>query len=153
MSKDNIVVDMQSPTPIDSYRYKSVGEVNIYYSKGLTDKYSIKVKEVGAKTIVIDSLLDSLLQVWNVIEVFRSKAYKESKVVNVRDEDSRTSCNKITLATTLDKRERAEALRKQVNRIKSWRKKSVVDNKYHSRERKKLNPILIRPILREEKTW
>ena len=107
MSKDNIVVDMQSPTPIDSYRYKSVGEVN----------------------------------------------YKESKVVNVRDEDSRTSCNKITLATTLDKRERAEALRKQVNRIKSWRRKSVVDNKYHSRERKKLNPILIRPILREEKTW
>ena len=153
MNRENIIVDMESPTPIDSYRFKSVGEINISYSKGLSSKYSITIAEVDKKEVEIKDFTDCLLQIWTIIEVIREKAYKDSKIVNVRDEDARTTCKKITLATTLSKKEKAIALKKQVNRIKSWRRKSVVENKYHSRERKKLNPIIIRPILREEKTW
>tara|TARA_R100000234_G_C4988991_1_gene174613 strand:+ start:822 stop:1283 length:462 start_codon:yes stop_codon:yes gene_type:complete len=153
MNRENIIVDMESPTPIDSYRFKSVGEINISYSKGLSSKYSITIAEVDKKEVEIKNFTDCLLQIWSIIEVIREKAYKDSKIVNVRDEDARTTCKRITLATTLSKKEKAIALKKQVNRIKSWRRKSVVENKYHSRERKKLNPIIIRPILREEKTW
>ena len=153
MNRENIIVDMESPTPIDSYRFKSVGEINISYSKSLSSKYSITIAEVDKKEVEIKDFTDCLLQIWRIIEVIREKAYNDSKIVNVRDEDARTTCKRITLATTLSKKEKAIALKKQVNRIKSWRRKSVVENKYHSRERKKLNPIIIRPILREEKTW
>tara|TARA_R100001443_G_scaffold52460_1_gene64147 strand:+ start:10010 stop:10471 length:462 start_codon:yes stop_codon:yes gene_type:complete len=153
MNRENIIVDMESPTPIDSYRFKSVGEINISYSKGLSSKYSITIAEVDKKEVEIKDFTDCLLQIWTIIEVIREKAYKDSKIVNVRDEDARTTCKRITLATTLSKKEKAIALKKQVDRIKSWRRKSVVENKYHSRERKKLNPIIIRPILIEEKTW
>ena len=74
-------------------------------------------------------------------------------IVNVRDMDARTSYKRITLATTLDKVEKAKALDRQMKRIKATRRRMLVENKYHSRERKKLDPRLIRPILREEKTW
>ena len=34
MSRENLIADMQSPTPIDEYRYSSKGVVDISFYKG-----------------------------------------------------------------------------------------------------------------------
>jgi hypothetical protein len=101
----------------------------------------------------IDNVATSILNVWNLIEAVRSSAYDNRKTVNVVDENSKTTYKRLTLANTLSEIEKAEALERQAKRIKATRRRMVVDNKYHSRKRKKVDPRLIRPILREEKTW
>ena len=35
----------------------------------------------------------------------------------------------------------------------STRRRMVVDNRYHKRKGRLLDPRIVRPILREEKTW
>ncbi len=151
--RDEIIVDMQSPTPIDSYRFKSRGKVTIYYSKGLRTKYSIEVKSSNDSSNKIDDVTSNLTNLWKLIEVIRKNSYDKNMTVDVVDVDAKTHYKKITLATTLTEIERAEALDRQIKRIKSVRRRMVVDNKYHSRKKKPIDPKLIRPILREEKTW
>jgi len=151
--QDDIIVDMQSPTPLDLYRYKSSGVVDIRISRKGTS-YTIKVDDNSLdKPILLEDVSISMVQTWNLIEVFREKAYQENKVVNVYDEYSRTSYKRITLATTLSRLEKAEALERQAKRMASTRRRMVVDNTYHKRKGKLVDPRLIRPILREEKTW
>jgi hypothetical protein len=103
--------------------------------------------------VVLDSVCNNLVQLWTIVEVIRATAYRESKTVDVYDVDAKTRYKKITLATTLDKQEREEARERQIKRIKNTRRRMLVDNKYHSRKRKKVSPRVLRPILREEKTW
>ena len=151
--QDDIIVDMQSPTPLDLYRYSSSGVVDIRISRQGTS-YTIKVDDDSLdKPILLENVSISMVQTWNLIEVFREKAYQENKVVNVYDEYSRTSYKRITLATTLSRLEKAEALERQAKRMASTRRRMVVDNTYHKRKGKLVDPRLIRPILREEKTW
>ena len=151
--RDDIIVDMANPTPLDKYRFNSKGLVQIYFSKNSSTKYSLEIKDDSTNNIVLKDICDNLVQLWNIVEILRKKAYKESKTVDVIDVDGRTSYKKITLANTLDKTERAEALDKQIKRTKSVRRRMVVDNKYHSRKGKVVTPRVLRPILREEKTW
>ena len=151
---DDIIVDMQSPTPLDLYRYSSSGTVDVNISKNGSSRYTIIIDDSSLdKPIVFKDFSTSMLQTWNIIEIFRKKAYQENKVVNVYDKDSRTSFKRVTLATTLNRIEKAEALDRQIKLARNTRRRMVVQNKYHSRKRKKLDPRLIRPILREEKTW
>ena len=153
MNNNKLVVDMESSTPIDEYRFKSVGAVNIYYSKGLDKKYSLLIDYVGNEKKSIDNITSSLINLWHIIEAMRSKARSDNMIVNVIDKDAGTRYSRITLATTLNQVEKAEALDRQIKLARNTRRRMVVQNKYHSRKRKKLDPRLIRPILREEKTW
>ena len=153
MNRQNLIVDMHDPTPIDSYRYKSVGEINIYYSKNLSSAFSMTIVNSEGESNTIDNVATSILNVWNLIEAVRSSAYDNRKTVNVVDENSKTTYKRLTLANTLSEIEKAEALERQAKRIKATRRRMVVDNKYHSRKRKKVSPRVLRPILREEKTW
>jgi hypothetical protein len=151
--RDDIIVDMANPTPLDLYRFSSKGLVRIYFSKNSSTKYSIEIKDDSTDDIVLDDICNNLVQLWNIVEILRKKARSESKTVDVYDVDCRTSYKKITLATTLDKEERAKALERQIKRTKSVRRRMVVDNKYHSRKGRVVTPRVLRPILREEKTW
>ena len=161
MNNNKLVVDMESSTPIDDYRFKSVGTLNIYYSKGLDKKYSLLIDSVdnenNSKTlgvgVSIDNVTTSLTNLWHIIEAMRSKARSDNMIINVVDTDTNTKYSRITLATTLSQVEKAEALDRQIKLARNTRRRMVVQNKYHSRKRKKLDPRLIRPILREEKTW
>jgi len=150
---DDIIVDMQSPTPLDLYRYSSSGTVDIRISRHGKD-YTIKIDDTELdKPILLENISISMVKTWELIEVFRKKAYKENKVVNVYDEYSRTSYKRVTLATTLNGLEEAEAIERQAKRMASTRRRMVVDNTYHKRKGRLLDPRVIRPILREEKTW
>ena len=150
---DDIIVDMQSPTPLDLYRYSSSGTVDIRISRHGKD-YTIKIDDTELdKPILLENISISMVKTWELIEVFRKKAYKENKVVNVYDEYSRTSYKRVTLATTLNELEEAEAIERQAKRMASTRRRMVVDNTYHKRKGRLLDPRVIRPILREEKTW
>ncbi len=150
---DDIIVDMQSPTPLDLYRYSSSGIVDIRISRHGKD-YTIKIDDTELdKPILLENISISMVKTWELIEVFRKKAYKENKVVNVYDEYSRTSYKRVTLATTLNGLEEAEAIERQAKRMASTRRRMVVDNTYHKRKGRLLDPRVIRPILREEKTW
>ena len=151
--RDDIIVDMQSPTPLDLYRYSSSGTVDIRISRHGKD-YTIKIDDTELdKPILLKDISISMVKTWELIEVFRKKAYKENKVVNVYDEYSRTSYKRVTLATTLNGLEEAEAIERQAKRMASTRRRMVVDNTYHKRKGRLLDPRIVRPILREEKTW
>jgi hypothetical protein len=150
---DDIIVDMDSPTPLDLYRYSSSGTVDIRISKN-SSRYSLHIDDSSLDNpIVLTNMSKSMLQTWELIEMFRQKAFQENKVVNVHDEYARTSYKRITLATTLKRKEVAEVLERQAKRMASTRRRMVVDNTYHKRKGKLVDPRLIRPILREEKTW
>ena len=153
MNRENLIVDMQSPTPLDVYRFSSKGCVDILFYKVGASKYTIEIKDASKDDVVLDSVCNNLVQLWTIVEVIRAKAYRKSKTVDVYDVDAKTRYKKITLATTLDKQEREEARERQIKRIKNTRRRMLVDNKYHSRKRKKVSPRVLRPILREEKTW
>lgn len=150
---DDIIVDMDSPTPLDLYRYSSSGTVDIRISKN-SSRYSLHIDDSSLDNpIVLTNMSKSMLQTWELIEMFREKAFQENKVVNVHDEFARTSYKRITLATTLSRLEKAEALERQAKRMASTRRRMVVDNTYHKRKGRLLDPRIVRPILREEKTW
>ena len=157
--RDDIIVDMANPTPLDLYRFSSKGLVRIYFSRNSSTKYSIEIKDDSTDDIVLDDICNNLVQLWNIVEILRKNARRESEtladVLNSLgyDVDGKTSYKKITLATTLDKEERAKALERQIKRTKSVRRRMVVDNKYHSRKGRVVTPRVLRPILREEKTW
>ena len=136
MNNNNLVVDMESSTPIDEYRFKSVGAVNIYYSKGLDKKYSLLIDYVGNEKKSIDNITSSLINLWHIIEAMRSKARSDNMIVNVIDKDAGTRYSRITLATTLNQVEKAEALDRQIKLARNTRRRMVVQNKYHSRKRK-----------------
>lgn len=151
--RDDIIVDMDSPTPLDLYRYSSSGTVDIRISKN-SSRYSLHIDDSSLDNpIVLTNMSKSMLQTWELIEMFRQKAFQENKVVNVHDEYARTNYKRITLATTLKRKEVAEALERQSKRMASTRRRMVVDNTYHKRKGRLLDPRVIRPILREEKTW
>ena len=56
--------------------------------------------------------------------------------------------------TPEQEQELQEMLERQSKRMANTRRRMVVDNKYHSRKtRSNITPRVLRPILREEKTW
>ncbi len=151
MSRE-IIVDMQSPTPFDEYRYKVESNVEIFISRDMASrKYILEIKENGESKAKIES--KTILQNWTLIEMIRENSYRENKRVDVHNVERGVSYKKITLATTLNGKERGEALEKQVQREKSFSRKMVVGTPYMSRKAKKYDPKILRPILREEKTW
>ena len=151
MSRE-IIVDMQSPTPFDEYRYKVESNVEIFISRDIVSrKYILEIKENGESKAKIES--KTILQNWTLIEMIRENSYRENKRVDVHNVERGVSYKKITLATTLDGKERGEALEKQVQREKSFSRKMVVGTPYMSRKPRKYDPKILRPILREEKTW
>lgn len=152
MSRDNILVDMQSPTPLDNYRYKVESLLEIYISRDMESrKYILEIKENGESLTRIES--NTILQNWTLIELIREKAYRDSKQVDVHNVDRGYSYKRITLATTLDGKERGEAIEKQIQRDKSFSRKMVVGTPYTRRKARKYDPKILRPILRDEKTW
>ena len=151
MSRE-IIVDMQSPTPFDEYRYKVESNVEIFISRDITSrKYILEIKENGESKAKRES--KTILQNWTLIEMIRENSYRENKRVDVHNVKRGVSYKKITLATTLDGKERGEALEKQVQREKSFSRKMVVGTPYMSRKARKYDPKILRPILREDKTW
>lgn len=143
---------MQSPTPFDEYRYKVESNVEIFISRDIASrKYILEIKENGESKAKIES--KTILQNWTLIEMIRENSYRENKRVDVHNVERGVSYKKITLATTLDGKERGEALEKQVQREKSFSRKMVVGTPYMSRKARKYDPKILRPILREEKTW
>ena len=151
MSRE-IIVDMQSPTPFDEYRYKVESNVEIFISRDIASrKYILEIKENGESKAKIES--KTILQNWTLIEMIRENSYRENKRVDVHNVERGVSYKKITLATTLDGKERGEALEKQVQREKSFSRKMVVGTPYMSKKPRKYDPKILRPILREEKTW
>jgi len=151
MSRE-IIVDMQSPTPFDEYRYKVESNVEIFISRDMASrKYILEIKENGESKAKIES--KTILQNWTLIEMIRENSYRENKRVDVHNVERGVSYKKITLATTLNGKERGEALEKQVQREKSFSRKMVVGTPYMSRKARKYDPKILRPILREDKTW
>ena len=149
---DDIIVDMQSPTPLDLYRYSSSGTVDIRISKN-SSRYSLHIDDSSLDNpIVLTNMSKSMLQTWELIEMFRQKAYQENKVVNVHDEYARTSYKRITLATTLKRKEVAEALERQAKTMANSRRRFGVTPTKRTRGRL-VDPKLIRPIQREDRTW
>ena len=60
----------------------------------------------------------------------------------------------INIWTFNAKYQEQEMLERQAKRMANTRRRMVVDNKYHSRKtRSNITPRVLRPILREEKTW
>ena len=156
MNRDNLIVDMESPTPIDVHRFSSTGVIDINISKTLNSRYySLQIiNSVENTNTTIDDVSTSLLGIWQLIEIIRRDAYTKRIIVNVNDLDSRTSYKKLTLANVLQEQELQEMLERQAKRMANTRRRMVVDNKYHSRKtRSNITPRVLRPILREEKTW
>jgi|TARA_R100000081_G_scaffold87605_1_gene58260 hypothetical protein len=151
MSRENIIVDMQSPTPFDSYRFKRENLIEILIRRGKNNiGYILEMKKNGESAVSIES--KSVLQNWTLIEMIREQAYRDNNQVDVHNTYKNTSYRRITLATTLDGRERGEAIEKQANRDRNIRRRMVVETPVN-RKAKKYNPRILRPILREEKTW
>ena len=149
---DDIIVDMQSPTPLDLYRYSSSGTVDIRISKN-SSRYSLHIDDSSLDNpIVLTNMSKSMLQTWELIEMLRQKAFQEHKVVNVYDKDSRTSFKRVTLATTLNRIEKAEALERQAKTMANSRRRFGVTPTKRTRGRL-VDPKLIRPIQREDRTW
>ena len=154
MSRNEMIVDMKNPTPIDLYRYSSKGVVDISFYKSDSSGYSLEIHDSSSKEpLILEDCSSSMLKTWKVIEILRKKAYVDNKIVNVLDRDSKATYKKLSLANTLLEEEKQEAVERQAKRTVSVRRRMVVGTPYHSRKRKKIDSRLIRPILREEKTW
>ena len=156
MNRNNLIVDIESPTPIDVHRFSSTGVIDINISKAIGSRcYSLQIINTVENTNTnINDVSSSLLGIWQVIEIIRKNAYSKRIIVNVNDLDSRTSYKKLTLANVLEQQELQEMLERQAKRMANTRRRMVVDNKYHSRKtRSNITPRVLRPILREEKTW
>jgi hypothetical protein len=150
MSRE-IIVDMQSPTPFDEYRYKVESNVEIFISRDITSrKYILEIKENGESKAKIES--KTILQNWTLIEMIREQAYRDNNQVDVHNTYKNTSYRRITLATTLTGREKGEAIERQATRDRNIRRRMVVETPVN-RKPKKYDPKILRPILREEKTW
>ena len=151
MSRDNILVDMQSPTPFDSYRFKRENLIEIFIHRGKNNLgYILEMKKNGESAVSIES--KTVLQSWTLIEMIREQAYRDNNQVDVHNTYKNTSYRRITLATTLDGREKGEAIERQANRDRNSHRRMVVETPVN-RKAKKYNPRILRPILREEKTW
>ena len=46
MNRENLIVDMQNPTPLDVYRFSSKGCVDILFYKVGASKYTVEIKDV-----------------------------------------------------------------------------------------------------------
>jgi len=150
MSRE-IIVDMQSPTPFDEYRYKVESNVEIFISRDIASrKYILEIKENGESKAKIES--KTILQNWTLIEMIREQAYRDNNQVDVHNTYKNTSYRRITLATTLTGREKGEAIERQATRDRNIRRRMVVETPVN-RKPKKYDPKILRPILREEKTW
>ena len=138
MNRDRLIVDMESPTPIDVHRFKSKGVLDICIEKVSSNrKYSLSIKDSSTDDIVLlEECCSSMLIVWKLIEVMRSTAYKSNKTVNVLDIDSRCSYKKITLATTLKQEEIEETIERQAKLAVNTRRRFVVDTPYRKRTKK-----------------
>ena len=79
MSRNEIIVDMKNPTPIDLYRYSSKGVVDISFYKSDSSGYSLEIHDSSSKEpLILEDCSSSMLKTWKVIEIFRSKAFKEN---------------------------------------------------------------------------
>ncbi len=153
MNSRTLIVDKKLSTPIDSYRFNSRGEINIYITKS-SSSYTLRIVDTYRDTdTTLDNITSSVASTWKLIEVMRSKAYDDSLVVNVYNKHNRTNYKRLTLANSIKEQERAEILEKFANRDRNIRRRMVVATPYHSRRRKKIDPKLIRPILKQERTW
>ena len=151
MSRENIIVDMQSPTPFDSYRYSRKNLVEIFIRRDIKNiGYILEIKKNGESLTSVDS--SSVLQNWSIIEMIRKQAWRDSNQVDVHNTYKNTSYRRVTLATTLNGREIGEAIENQATRDRNIRRRMVVETPVY-RKPKKYNPRILRPILREEKTW
>lgn len=156
MNRNNLIVDIESPTPIDVHRFSSTGVIDINISKAINSRcYSLQIINTVENTnTTINDVSSSLLGIWQIVEIIRKNAYSKRIIVNVNDLDSRTSYKKLTLANVLEQQEEQEMLERQAKRMANTRRRMVVDNKYHSRKtRSNITPRVLRPILIEEKTW
>ena len=153
MNSRTLIVDKKLSTPIDSYRFNSRGEINIYITKS-SSNYTLRIVDTYRNTdTTLDNATPSVYSTWQLIEAIRSKAYDDNLIVNVYNKHNRTSYKRLTLANSIREQEKAEMLEKFVKRDRNIRRRMVVATPYHSRKRKKIDPKLIRPILKEERTW
>lgn len=154
MNRENIIVDMKSPTPIDLFRYNSKGVVDIFISKLDGRNFTIEIRDSSInEPVLLENCTNAMLKVWYLVEIIRKKAVVDSKIVNVHDLDSKSTYKKISLATTLKQEEIEEAIERQSRLAKSTRRRMVVGTPYNNRKRKPIDPRLCRPILSKEKTW
>jgi len=138
-SRDNLIVDMQSPTPIDVFKYNSKGVIDIYISKLDGKNYTIDIRDSSIdKPILLENCTNAMRKVWQLIEMFRKKAFVDKKIVNVYDIDSKTSYKKISLATTLKQEEVEEAIERQRKLAVSSRRR-FGNTPFHSRRSKKVD--------------
>ena len=77
-----------------------------------------------------------MLKNWQVVEIYRRKAYKDNKSVDVYDVDKKTSFKHISILDSLNQQEIAEAVEKQAKRAVNIRRRMVVDTPYRKRTKK-----------------
>ena len=97
------------------------------------------MKKNGESFVSIESV--SVLQNWTLIEMIREQAYRDNNQVDVHNTYKNTSYRRITLA-----------IENQATRDRNIRRRMVVETPVY-RKPKKYDPKILRPILREEKTW
>ena len=149
-SREEIIVDMKEPTPLDSYRYKRENLIEVFISRGKKNVgYLLEIKKNGESPSVVET--ETVLHTWSRIEMIREKAWRDSNQVDVHNTYKNIYYKRITLATTLDNKEIGEAIENQANRDRNTRRR--LGDTPTRRQAKKYDPKILRPILREEKTW
>ena len=116
---------------------KSNGIVAIYISRGKNSSYTLEIKDTSTNhSMVLENCSSSMLKNWQVVEIYRRKAYKDNKSVDVYDVDKKTSFKHISILDSLNQQEIAEAVEKQAKRAVNIRRRMVVDTPYRKRTKK-----------------
>jgi hypothetical protein len=127
--KDILLNDYKINNQFDFYRYghiKLKGNVIIKYRKDIDSNSYILESTKDNNTLKIE--VKTQIELWNVIEIIRSKDNKLGYTIELHDLDTKTIYKKLTICKTLSKIEEAENIELDRQRHKRDRARFVLRN-------------------------
>lgn len=127
--KDILINDYKINNQFDFYRYghiKLKGNVIIKYRKNIDSNSYILESTKDNKTLKIE--VKTQIELWNVIEIIRSKDNELGYTIELQDLDTKTIYKKLTICKTLSKIEEAKNIELDRQRHKRDRARFVLRN-------------------------
>jgi len=128
-TEDIFLHNYKDSNPFNLYRYGNIklkGTIIIRYIKNIeSNNYRLEIMK-DKKNIMLEP--SSQIELWNIIEIVRSKENKLGYIIEVRDLDTKTIYKKLTIGQTLTEIEQAKEIELDKRRHKRDRARFVIRN-------------------------
>tara|TARA_R100001082_G_scaffold12176_1_gene6512 strand:+ start:160 stop:651 length:492 start_codon:yes stop_codon:yes gene_type:complete len=127
--RDIFLHNYKDSNPFNLYRYGNIklkGTIIIRYIKNIeSNNYILEIIK-DKKNIRLEP--STQIELWNIIEIVRSKENKLGYIIEVRDLDTKTIYKKLTIGQTLTEIEQAKEIELDKRRHKRDRARFVLRN-------------------------